>query len=118
MKKAVAFRPSFGGITAEKTCNMHPLEAVDIPILMTGNGCMQRHGFESHVLRQNQGAYEAPFFVGITRVWDLWLKYYLPLSSLSIVSSRKSAICSGVRSFFSSQNEMVEMKPDAKKLIE
>ena len=53
MKKVVAFLPSFGGITAEEICNMNPSEAVDTPILMTGNGCMPRPGFKKMDLKKD-----------------------------------------------------------------
>ena len=50
--------------------------------------------FESHVLRQNPGADEAPFFVEITGRKSMTKDYYLPRSSLSIISSRKLHILS------------------------
>ena len=50
MKKVVAFRPSFGGSTVKRTFSM---DTVDIPIRMTGNGCILRPGFMKMDLKKN-----------------------------------------------------------------
>jgi len=50
MKKVVAFRPSFGGSTVKRTFSM---DTVDIPIQMTGNGCILRLGFMKMDLKKN-----------------------------------------------------------------
>ena len=42
MKKAAAFRPSSGGSTAKR---IFSTDTADIPIRMTGNGCILRPGF-------------------------------------------------------------------------
>ena len=42
MKKAVAFRPFFGGTTVKRILSM---DTVAIPIRMIGNGCILRPGF-------------------------------------------------------------------------